>query len=78
MKLKLAQLLVAAALLGAGAAQAQTAGSREEQAACRPDVRKFCGHIGKSDTQKYRDCLQTHFSELSQKCQQVLMNHQNQ
>jgi hypothetical protein len=56
---------------------AQNSGSKEEQAACRPDVRRLCGRIGKGDDQKYHDCLQSHFSELSQKCQQVLMNHQS-
>lgn len=60
-----------------GAAWADSEGSAQEQAACRPDVRKLCGHIRADDSQKYRDCLQTHFSELSQKCQQVLMNHHN-
>ena len=69
-------ILTALALICAAAA-AQAAGSKEEQAACRPDVRKLCGHVGKGDDAKYKECLQTHFSELSQKCQQVLMNHQN-
>jgi hypothetical protein len=58
-----------------GAARGDNAGSAQEQAACRPDVRKLCGHIRADDSQKYKDCLQAHFSELSQKCQQVLMNH---
>jgi hypothetical protein len=71
-------ILTGLALLGAVAAQAAPAGTREEQAACRSDARKFCGHIVKADDAKYKECLQTHFSELSQKCQQVLMKHQNQ
>ncbi len=58
-----------------GGAFADTSSTAQEQAACRPDVRKLCGHIRADDSQKYRDCLQGHFSELSQKCQQVLMNH---
>jgi hypothetical protein len=70
-------IFAAGALLGATAASADS-GTKEEQAACRPDVRRFCGHIGGSDNQKYRDCLQTHFQELSQKCQQVLNNHPSQ
>jgi hypothetical protein len=71
-------LLTALALASvANAARAESAGTKEEQAACRPDVRRFCAQI-KGDNQKYRDCLQAHFSELSQKCQQVLMTHQNQ
>ncbi len=70
-------VLAVAALLGNSGAYADAV-SKADQAACRPDVRRFCGHIGGGDNQKYRDCLQSHFQELSQKCQQVLMNHQNQ
>ncbi len=68
-------LLALAAMTGV--AHAETSGTKAEQAACRPDVRRLCGRIGQGDDQKYRDCLQMHFSELSQKCQQVLMNHRN-
>jgi hypothetical protein len=74
------KIAILAAVLGAGlvgAAQADTAGTAKEQAACRPDVRKLCGHIGAGESDKYRDCLQTHFSELAPKCQEVLMNHKN-
>ena len=73
----LRSLVVAASLIGAGGACAQS-GTPQEQAACRPDVRKFCAYVNGSDNQKYRDCLQAHFQELSQKCQQVLMTHQGQ
>lgn len=69
-------LVIVFGVLGlTGAAFADAAGSAQEQAACRPDVRKLCGHIRADDSQKYKDCLQGHFSELSQKCQQVLLNH---
>ena len=71
-------ILAALALIGvAASADAQYAGTKEEQRACRPDVRRFCSHIANPDNQKYRDCLQSHMPELSQKCQQVLMNHPN-
>ena len=53
------------------------AATAEEQAACRPDVRRFCGKIEGADERKYRDCLQSHVSDLSQKRQQVLLSHQN-
>ena len=68
-------MTLAALLTIGGEAVAQHAGAKEEQAACRADVRRFCGKIGAGDDQKYRDCLQSHFQELSQKCQQVLMSH---
>jgi len=70
-------LCVLAILAAMAPAYAGSAGNREEQAACRPDVRRLCGRIGTGDEQKYRECLQAHFSELSQKCQQVLMNHKD-
>jgi hypothetical protein len=70
-------LCVLTLLAAMSPAWAASPGSKEEQAACRPDVRRLCGKIGKGDDQKYRDCLQSHFQELSQKCQQVLMNHPN-
>jgi hypothetical protein len=73
----LRSLVVAASLIGAGAACAQS-GTAQEQAACRPDARKFCAHVNGSGNQIYRDCLQAHMQELSQKCQQVLMTHQGQ
>ena len=76
--MRLRVLLAAAALLSVGEAAYANNGTREEQAACRSDVRRLCGHIRRGDNQKYRDCLQSHFFELSQKCQQVLMKHQNQ
>ena len=74
------RMILAVAMLAClSAAHADTsAGTKAEQAACRPDVRRLCGHIGKAENDKYRECLQMHFSELSQKCQQVLMNHPNQ
>ena len=76
--MRLTGILAVAALISAGGAALADNGTRQEQAACRADVRRLCGHIRRGDSQKYRDCLQTHFSELSQKCQQVLMSHQNQ
>ena len=71
-------LVVAVALLTLAPGALAETGSKEEQAACRPDVRKLCGHIGKGDDQKFRECLQTHYSELSAKCQQVLAAHPTQ
>ena len=70
-------LIALSVICAVASAQAETSGTKEEQSACRPDARKLCGHIGKGDSDKYKGCLQAHFSELSQKCQQVLMNHQN-
>jgi hypothetical protein len=71
-------LIAALTLVAAGAVAHADNGTKAEQAACRPDVRKFCSQLGGANNQQYRDCLQFHMQELSQKCQQVLMNHQNQ
>jgi hypothetical protein len=76
--MKVLAVLAFLAAVSPVAALAASSGTKEEQAACRPDVRRLCSKIGNADDRKYRDCLQSHFQELSQKCQQVLMNHQNQ
>jgi hypothetical protein len=72
--MRLHPVAFAVALVAAGAAFAQS-GTKEERTACRPDVRRFCGHIRGDENQKYRDCLQSHIRELSPKCQQALMGH---
>lgn len=51
-------------------------GTPEEQAACRPDVRKFCHTVKESDgSQAFLQCLQEHREKLSQKCHAVLDSH---
>lgn len=70
-------MLAAAALIGVGGMAYADNGTRQEQAACRPDVRRFCGHLTHGDNQKYRECLQAHLSELSQRCRKVLMKHRD-
>jgi hypothetical protein len=69
-------LLSMLALLSLGASASADSGTKAEQAACRPDVRKLCGTLGKAGEDQYRSCLQTHFGELSPKCQQVMTVHQ--
>jgi len=69
-------LLSALALTCLAAAASAESGTKAEQAACRPDVRKLCSNIGKADDEAYRACLQFHFGELSPKCAQVVTVHQ--
>ena len=70
--------LLAFAALSASLVRAEAdSGSKAEQAACRPDVRKFCAGLTETGDQKYRDCLQANFSQLSQNCQHVLKTHSN-
>ena len=69
-------LLTTLALTCLATAAKAESGTKEEQAACRPDVRKLCSSLGKADEQAYRGCLQYHFGELSPKCAQVITVHQ--
>jgi hypothetical protein len=57
-------------------AQAAYQGSPQEQAACRPDVRKFC-HAVKSGSGSgaFLSCLQANRVKLSEACLTVLQNH---
>ena len=51
-------------------------GTPEEQAACRPDVRKFCYKIPRSAGNKaFQDCLVSNRNMLSPKCKSVLTAH---
>jgi len=51
-------------------------GTPEEQAACRPDVRRFC-HDLKPDagSLSFLSCLQEHRAKLSHVCLAVLESH---
>jgi hypothetical protein len=78
-------LILASCLVAAGSlANADTKPvTAKEQAACKPDVRKFCAQIdtSKMDTQA-RDqaigqCLNQNFAQLSLKCQTVFKAHNN-
>ena len=71
-KLALATVL----MLTASVTMAQAGGTSEEQAACRPDVRRFCHSIppGSSDG-LYLACLQEHRAKLRKACLHVLESH---
>ena len=48
-------------------------GTPEEQAACRPDVRRFCHAIKPGDgNASFLTCLQEHREKLSSACRAVL------
>jgi hypothetical protein len=71
MKTRLIALSFILAALGSTAATAQ--GTEEQQAACRPDVRKFCRSV-KSDagTSAFQACLEANRAKISAKCRRVL------
>jgi hypothetical protein len=65
-----------AALLGASSIAFAQSGTPAEQAACRPDVRRFCYQVREGDgTSAYLQCLQEHRDRLSARCRAVLESH---
>lgn len=71
------KLVLALALAVAAVATiAQAGGTPEEQAACRPDVRRFCHTIppGSGDG-AFLACLQEHRTKLRRACREVLESH---
>ena len=67
--------LVTAMLVLSSSAMAQE-GTPEEQAACRPDVRRFCYRVKPNEgSGAYLSCLQEHRVKLSARCRAVLDKH---
>jgi len=58
------------------ATMAQASGTPEEEAACRPDVRRFCHAVppGSADG-VFLACLQEHRAKLRRACRAVLESH---
>ncbi len=51
-------------------------GNAKEQAACRPDVRRFCSSLKPgADQGMFLSCLQAHRAKLSKACNEVLTSH---
>ncbi len=66
-------LLSAACILVSSLAFAQSSGTPQEQAACRPDVRRFCHSVQEAEgDQAFIQCLQAHREHLSRACRKVL------
>jgi Cysteine rich repeat len=67
--------MIVAVLTASSAAIAQS-GTPAEQAACRPDVRRFCHAIkeGAGDG-SFLACLQEHRAKLRRACREVLESH---
>lgn len=70
MKIRIVALsLVLVSLAGA----ARAGGTAEQEAACRPDVRKFCHKVPQgSGDDVYLACLQANRQKLSTPCRQLL------
>ena len=63
-------VLVLILLAAPCAALAQHAGTPQQQAACRPDVLRFCRGI--QDDFAVADCLRAHTGRLRQSCRNVI------
>lgn len=74
MRLRVALVSLALAIPIAEAAAAPM--SREDEAACRPDVRRLCHNVREgAGNDAYLSCLQEHRSRLSRRCRRVLEEH---
>ena len=72
----LSKLLLSAAFLAVSSAAFAQSGTPEEQAACRPDVRRFCHAIKVQEGDNaFLACLELHRDSLSKACRDVLKDH---
>jgi hypothetical protein len=72
----LSKLLLSAAFLAVSSAAFAQSGTPEEQAACRPDVRRFCHAIKVQEgDDAFLACLELHRDSLSKACRDVLKDH---
>ena len=72
----LSKLLLSAAFIAVSSLTFAQSGTPEEQAACRPDVRRFCHAIKEQDgDEAFLRCLELHRDELSVACRNVLKDH---
>ena len=69
-------VVVTVLTVAVSATMAKAGGTPEEQAACRPDVRRFCHSIPQgSGDGVFLACLQEHRAKLSRACRNVLESH---
>jgi hypothetical protein len=68
--------IVSAGLVICSSAALAQSGTPQEQAACRPDVRRYCYKVHESEgSGAYLQCLQEHRAKLSSRCRAVLESH---
>jgi hypothetical protein len=69
-------LMAFVAVLALSATECLAQGTQQEQAACRPDVRKHCRHLKpNAGALVFLSCLQKNRSKLSKACRNVLESH---
>jgi hypothetical protein len=73
-KIALVVALLVASSATASFAQGLFEGTRQEQAACRPDVNRYCKEFV-PDVFRVLACLQSHRPRISRACRGVLESH---
>ena len=69
-------LLISALIFGLSSTAFAASGTPEQQAACRPDVRKFCHHLKQADSDDaYLQCLELNRDSLSKACSDMLKSY---
>ena len=72
----LSKLLLSAAFVALSSVAFAESGTPQEQAACRPDVRRFCHTVKEQDgDDAFLACLERHRDNLSTACRDVLKDH---
>jgi hypothetical protein len=72
----LSKLLLSAAFVALSSVAFAESGTPQEQAACRPDVRRFCHTVKEQDgDDAFLACLELHRDGLSEACRNVLKDH---
>jgi hypothetical protein len=72
----LSKVLLSAAFVALSSVALAESGTPEEQAACRPDVRRFCHAVKEQDgDDAFLACLELHRDNLSTACRNVLKDH---
>jgi len=72
----LSKVLLSAAFVALSSVAFAESGTPQEQAACRPDVRRFCHTVKERDgDDAFLACLELHRDNLSTACRDVLKDH---
>lgn len=69
-------VLILAAIFGVSSMALAASGTPEQEAACRPDVRKFCHKLKPTDGDDlYLQCLELNRDSLSKPCSDMLKSY---
>jgi hypothetical protein len=72
----LTKCLLSTAFIAVSSLTFAQSGTTQEQAACRPDVRRFCHAVREQDgDEAFLSCIELHRDSLSKACRAVLKDH---